>query len=113
MAFLQDYWDKKLNPYYRSGKIDDFEVSKEKVFYNLVSKNYNKMVKDSEYGLMLLICISSFDHCAEMKKSLRQIGNVLLGYGKFFYQNSRKNRTKINYSKNQINLQNLNFSKKL
>lgn len=82
MKFVEEYWDSKLDPYYRSGKTEDVEISKQQVFYHLVSKTYDRLVKESEYGLVLLVCISSFDHCVEMKKSLRQIGNVLKGYGK-------------------------------
>lgn len=85
MIFLEElvekYFKKQLKPYYRSEETTEYNVEDDKVFYPIVSDNFEELVIESDPPFVVGNCILSFDYCIELKKSLKEIGRHLVGYG--------------------------------
>ena len=83
--FLKNYKENKITPYYKSATTKDPIVQRNKVFYNVVGDTYDEVVENSNESFMLLVCLQSFDHCIDLKKSIREIGMHLMAYGNFIF----------------------------
>lgn len=80
--FLKSFKESKISPYYKSATTKDLKMERKKVFYNVVGDTYNEIVEQSNESFILLVCIQAFDHCIDLKKTIREIGMHLMAYGR-------------------------------